>query len=152
MTTDEHTTHDVYEHLEQLQHVRMREATMQATQQVQEALEQIRPVIENAKRVLVDHEARGERVRAYVLDGIALTPMAAGEVEQGLWELMQEMSGARRLHYALQALSIECDPDEALRPERVEEARLRVDVERLSPAALAMLRSVAQEEGKEPST
>lgn len=151
MTINDHTTHDVYAHFEQLQHVRVPEATLRATEEVRAALEQIRPVIENAKRVLVEHEARGERVRAYVLDGVAVSPIAEGDVESGLWELLQEMSGARQLHSALQALAITCDPDEALTPERVEEARLRVDVANLSPAARAMIRAAAQEDGTDTS-
>lgn len=122
MTTNDATT-DVYSYLTNLQAVRVSDETRAMWQAVREITEQVRPTIERARQVLAAHEAQGQIVRNEIVESLETLPeLSKGDVEQGLWEIMQELSGARHLWAAMQELAQLCDPD-TLTPADIEGAQ-----------------------------
>lgn len=101
---------DVYQYLENLQGVRVNEATRQTITAVRELVEQVRPTVERARRLIGEHEAHSQLVRSQIIENMETLGEPA-DVEQGLWDLMQELSGARGLWTAMAELSGLCDPD-----------------------------------------
>lgn len=127
---------DVYVALSRLADVRVSDHTRNAIARVREAYRTIEPVIREASDILVMHEAEA----GWIVADLQNTTPSFDEVD-GLHQLMDALSGARELHQALSALTELCDPDGALTRDKVDEARAKVDVERMSPEGLHMVRS-----------
>lgn len=134
-TTDQNV--DIYTALENLKGVRMSHGVRETIDGVQAVTDYARPFIENARAVMTDLEVNGQIVQAHLLEGLDLAER--GDVEQGLWDLMQELSGARELFNAMQELSELCDPDRMCTPDAIAEARAAKDLERMSPEARRMV-------------
>lgn len=136
-TTKETTVGTIYAQLEALRGCQPDEVTRSAIQDVRDVMEQIRPTVERARQLIAEHEAQGQIVRATVIS--ELDAADENEVDQGLWDLMQALSGARDLWESLRLLSDLCNPD-LLTPDVIERIRARMDAERLaerSPRLLA---------------
>ncbi len=133
---------DVYVALSRLADVRVSEHTRSAIAKVRELHRYIESAIRDASDLLVMHEAEAGWI---VADLQTATP-AFDEVD-GLFQLMDALSGARELNDALRDLSELCDPDSARTREAVDQARAKLDVERMSPAVLEMVRGMAADMG-----
>ena len=127
---------DVYVALSRLADVRVNDHTRNAIARVREAHRTIESVIREASEILVMHEAEA----GWIVADLQNTTPTFDEVD-GLHQLMDALSGSRELHQALSALAELCDPDGALTREKVDAARARVDVERMSPEGLNMVKT-----------
>lgn len=144
MTTEQQTTSvpsgveavDVYVALARLADVRVNEHTRNAIAKVREAYRTIEPVIREAGEILVMHEAEA----AWIVADLQTSTPGFGEVD-GLYQLMDMLSGSRELHTELQRLSELCDPDSMKNREAVEDARATLDAQRMSPEGVRMVRT-----------
>ena len=107
MTTTTTDAPGIYEALEQLHLVKPDPALVAKTTAVNDIFEQYRETLRQARELLIEHHYEASQI----IDKVRADTAVTDAVDDGLNELLHELSGAQALHLALHRLSTLACPD-----------------------------------------